>query len=157
MRWVRAFCSGHFSNLDRGDCPSPKKFISQNKIILSHNCNVKRAVTTCWVSCVCWRVVCVRSRSKCRMRLHWCCLPAPLQWMVEFTHPFHQCLEGVYVLGLKTKWLLEPRMAARGQGIPLESRKLAPVLQFVVFKSDSWSNHLLFVKRTFYHMVKLFF
>lgn len=48
-------------------------------------------------------------------------------------------------------------MAARGQGIPLDSRKLAPGLQFVIFRLDFWSNHLLFIKRAFYYMLKLFF
>lgn len=158
----RAFCSGHFSNLDREDCPSPKRFVTQNKIILSHNASVKRAVTTCWVPRIWWRVVCVRSWLKYKMRQHWCCLPALLVDLSEWLNlhilsisAWKECI--FWGWRLNVYCLLEPWMAAGGQGIPLEFRKLAPGLQFVIFKSDSWSNHLLFIKRAFYHVVKLFF
>lgn len=82
-------------------------------------------------------------------------LPALLQsqGMAELTHPSHQGLEGVCVSETKIECLLF--ITARGQDIPW--RKMAPGLQFVIFKSGSWSNHLLFNKRALHHMAKLFF
>lgn len=155
----RSSCPGRFSNPHREDSPSPKNFITRNKMIVSHSGSVRRAVPTCWVLRVCRRAVCVRSWLEYRMRQRWCCPPALLvdlrEWLKSHflsISVWKECIFWGWRLTVLELWL-----AARGQGLPLESRKLAPGLQFVIFKSGSWWNHLLFIERAFYHMVKLFF
>lgn len=109
----------------------------------------------CWVP---WRGLCVRSWWKNRMGQSWGHLSAlgqiPGNGWIHTSFPpglgRGVCFgdeDWMFTVYWSLEWLPEGKIW----------KKMAPGLQFVIFKSSSWSNHLLFNKRAFHHMVKLFF